>query len=99
MPEMPFMVGHESGTPNASVAGLVALDRLVAVVSLPAGYGLLPITLSIAQVGSWTGLKKTKVQELINCGAILTSKVDARTLVITSSVIALVERNRVVRGR
>jgi hypothetical protein len=63
------------------------------------GYNLLPITLSIAQVASWTQLGKTKVQELVNQGELVTSKVDARTLVLTSSVLALIERNRVERGR
>lgn len=63
------------------------------------GYSLLPITLSIAQVASWTQLGKTKVQELVNQGDLVTSKVDARTLVLTSSVMALIERNRVERVR
>ena len=84
-------------TPSA-IAPLTRTDAFVAVVTLPDGFGLLPITLSIAQVGSWTGLKKTKIQELINNGAVSTAKVDGRTLVLTSSVIALIERNRIVRG-
>jgi hypothetical protein len=71
----------------------------VPVMAGPDGYGLLPITLSIAQVASWTQLGKTKVQELVNQGELVTSKVDARTLVLTSSVLALIERNRVERGR
>jgi len=82
-----------------TLAALVDLDAFVPVVALPSGYGLLPVTLSIAQVGSFTGLKKTKIQALINSGAISTSKVDGRTLVLTGTVLALIERNRVVKDR
>ncbi len=80
--------------PTSAVAPLTRIDELVSIVALPGGYGLLPLTLSIAQVGGWTGLSKTKIQELINAHAIATAKVDGRTLVLTSSVISLVERNR-----
>jgi hypothetical protein len=82
----------------SAVANVVSVDELVRLVTLPIGIGMLPITLSIAQVCSWTGLKKTKVQDLINAGSILTAKVDGRTLVLTGSVIALIERNRIKRG-
>jgi hypothetical protein len=84
---------------TSSVAPLTQTDGFVSVIKLPDGYGLLPITLSISQVCSWTGLGKSKTQELINSAALATAKVDGRTLVLTSSVIALIERNRVMRDR
>ncbi len=89
----------QTGDPGQSVAPLTQTDGFVSVVKLPDGYALLPITLSIAQVGGWTGLSKTKIQELTNAHAIATAKVDGRTLVLTSSVISLVERNRTGRDR
>lgn len=88
----------DGGQAANAVANVVSVDELVRLVTLPIGIGMLPITLSIAQVCSWTGLKKTKVQDLINAGSILTAKVDGRTLVLTGSVIALIERNRINKG-
>lgn len=35
---------------------------LTPVVALPSGYGLLPITLSVAQVATWTGLHRERVK-------------------------------------
>lgn len=84
--------------PQASgVVPLMLTDSFISVVTLPGCYGLLPLTLSVAQVGLWTGLGRTKVQELINASAIVTAKVDGRTLVLTNSVLALIERCRTAR--
>lgn len=85
--------------PHATVSMVNCAGSFVPMIAGSNGYNLLPITLSIAQVASWTQLGKTKVQELVNQGDLVTSKVDARTLVLTSSVLALIERNRVERGR
>jgi hypothetical protein len=89
---------NDRGQLASSSTQLLVLDALVPIVTLPLGIGMLPITLSIAQVCSWMGLKKTKVQDLINGGGILTAKVDGRTLVLTGSVIALIERSRISKG-
>lgn len=58
-----------------------------------------PLAMSILQACHFVGLGKTKMQELINRGDVATAKVDGRTLVLTDSVVALVERNRVARGQ
>ena len=90
--------GNDESSAARAIAPITVTNGFVSVVALPDGYGLLPVTLSLAQVCSWTGLKKTKIQELVNAGVIATSKVDGRTLVLTNSVLALIERNRVKRG-
>ena len=59
----------------------------------------LPLTMGIRQACGFVGIGKTKMQELINRGEVSTAKVDGRTLVLTDSVISLVERNRVARGQ
>lgn len=93
---MNYLSSNSAGSaPEQIVAPVTRTDGFVSVVKLPDGYALLPITLSITQVCSWTGLGKSKTQELINSAALTTAKVDGRTLVLTSSVIALIERNRV----
>jgi len=62
-------------------------------------YRMLPLAMGILQACSFVGIGKTKTQELINRGDVATAKVDGRTLVLTDSVVALVERNRVARGQ
>ena len=84
--------------PAHPVPSLVSVAAMIPVVALPNGLGLLPLTLSIAQVGTWTGLGKTKIFDLAARNELVVSRVDGRTLVLTSSVIALIERNRVARA-
>lgn len=59
----------------------------------------LPLTMSLLQACKMVGLGKTKMQELVNSGELEIAKVGGRTLVLTDSIIALVERHRVSRGR
>lgn len=80
------------------------LDRLE---NAGATFGLIPneglrepsLAMGILQACRFVGLGKTKMQELINRGDVATAKVDGRTLVLTDSVVALIERHRVARGQ
>lgn len=45
-----------------------------------------PLTVTIARTEDISGLKKTKIYELINEGRLRTTKVGRRTLVYTSSI-------------
>lgn len=84
---------------NTAVAAWAQVIKLATVIESEGRHAMLPIALTMSQVCAWTGLGKTKLQELVNRGDIATAKVDGRTLVLTNSVIAMIERCRVRDAR
>ena len=84
-----------TGEREATPVDLIQISPLVTAIALPTGYGVLPLVLSFEQAGQWLGLGKTKLQQLVNRHELETAKVDGRTLILTRSAIALIERNLV----
>lgn len=89
-----------SGVPDDGESPAPSLGlRTASAMTTASDHRLPPLAMGILQACRFVGLGKTKMQELINRGDVATAKVDGRTLVLTDSVVALVERSRVARGQ